>query len=123
MGMGIEEMKKPGYSVLRGLQSRFSMGPTTVSWSRFWSPGMGGWQCWMQCVVMHLREVSAVAIGSEQPSEPGPEQQAASLGLPIPGLGLPANPRLESPGFSSGLLSNGSELGGATCRSSCQVLF
>lgn len=123
MGTGTEEMKKPGYSVLQGSHSRLSVGPTIVSWSPFWSPGLGGWQCWVRCVVMYLREMSAVAIGSEQPSEPGPEQQAASIGLPIPGLGLPANPRMESPGFSSGLLSNGSELGGATWRYSCQVLF
>jgi len=66
---------------------------------------------------------SAVAIGSEKPSKTSPEQQAACKGLPVPGLGLPANPRMESPGFSSGLLNNGSELGGVTCRSSCQALF
>lgn len=66
---------------------------------------MGSAGCGVQCVQEQqgwwcLRgDVQWGAIGSDQPSKPVQGEQAARNGLPAPGLGLPANPRMESPSF------------------------
>lgn len=70
-----------------------------------------------------------MVIGTEQLSEQVPEQQAAGYWLPVPVLGMPADPGMESSSsiISGELLSNGAgdgtEQKDVTCKSSCQAVF